>query len=77
MPENRVFGQAGGACPKTQKSDLKVEFNNQFETELKKDMESEDSLAIHSKTKVDDGNHAKIVFGQAVGGGTAVTPGKI
>ena len=45
-----------------------MEFNNQFETELKKDMESEDSLAIHSKTKVDDGNHAKIVFGQAVGG---------
>ncbi len=48
-------------------SDLNVEVNNQFAIELKKDEESEDSLAIHSKPKVDDVNYAELVFGQSVG----------
>lgn len=56
-----------GDCPKTQTSDLNVEVNNQFAIELKKDEESEDSLAIHSKPKVDDVNYAELVFGQSVG----------
>lgn len=51
-----------------------MEVNNQFETELKKDVELEDRLAIHSKTKVDDENHTKSVFGQAVGEHTLPAP---
>lgn len=45
-----------------------MEVNNQFAIELKEDKESEDSLAIHSKPKVDDVNYAELVFGQSVGG---------
>lgn len=43
--------------------------NNQFEIELKKDVESEDGLTIHFKLKVDDVNYAELVFGQAPGTG--------
>ena len=43
-----------------------MEVNNQFAIELKNDEESEDSLAIHSKPKVDDVNYAGLVFGQSV-----------
>ena len=44
-----------------------MEVNNHFAIELKKDEESEASLAIHSKPKVDDVNYAELVFGQSVG----------